>query len=143
MLPTAPMLTRHAVRLAARLALTTVTALAGCSVFDPGDDVCTLVGCQNGLRVEFSARPAGPFRVEVSTPGATPGGPTFVLDCPDPTRCGAGAYFPDFTPTHVTVRVTTPAGVVTRDFTPTYRTHTPNGEDCEPTCREATVRVQL
>jgi hypothetical protein len=131
------------IRHAPILTLATAFALAGCSVFDPGDDVCTLIGCQSGLRVEFSTRPAGPFRVEVTAPGTTPGGPTFVFDCPDPARCGASAVFPDFTPTHVTVRVTTPAGVVTRDFTPAYRSSSPNGEDCEPTCREATVRVEL
>ena len=138
-------MSRPIVRRTHRLALVIATGLAaaGCSVFDPGDDVCTLAGCQSGLGVELSARPTGPFRVEVTVPGATSGGPTYVYDCPDAARCVPGAFFPDFAPTHVTVRVTTTAGVVTRSFTPTYRTHSPNGEDCEPTCREATVRMEI
>jgi hypothetical protein len=136
--------THHPSRVLGRALLSAAAALlsgAGCSVFDPGDDVCTLAGCFSGLRVELAARPTGPFRVEV-TSAAAPGGATYVFDCPDAARCGPGAFFPDFTPERVTVRVVTSGGAVTRDFAPAYRTFRPNGDDCEPTCREATVRVE-
>ena len=130
---------RHALVLSLLAAL----APAGCSVLAPGDEVCTLAGCRTGLAVELSVRPSAPFRIEATVPGATPAGPAYVYECPDPARCGAVAFFEDFTPARVTIRVTTPAGTVTREFTPTYRTHRPNGEDCPPTCRDATVRVDL
>lgn len=111
---------------------------AGCSSFLGGRDVCTTAGCDTGLIVQLSARPAEPFRVE-----AIAGGVTRVFDCPDPARCGDLAFFADFTTARVTVRVITPSGTVAETSSPSYATHRPNGDGCPPVCRTAVVRVTL
>jgi hypothetical protein len=111
---------------------------AGCSSFLGGQDVCTTAGCDTGLIVQLSARSVVPFRVEAIADGVTR-----VFDCPDPTQCGDLAFFADFTPARVTVRVTTPSGTVAQTSSPSYATHRPNGDDCSPVCRTAVVRVAL
>ena len=112
---------------------------AACSVFDPGA-VCTLRGCPPSLTIELAETPTVPFRIEASAVGSED---RRVFDCPDPSRCFAGAWFHDFTPADVVVRVTTQAGAVEQTFRPSYQTVRPNGPHCEPTCRQAVVRVPL
>jgi hypothetical protein len=116
----------------------TLTALSGCDLVGVGG--CTLVGCNSGLTVALPVRPAGAFRVEVLVAG---GNPAYVYDCPDPERCTSRPFFLDFTPTVAVVVVTTERGQVRQEVRPSYSTSRPNGGDCPPVCRQATVTVSL
>lgn len=127
---------------AAATAATAVLLAAACSgPFDPSGSVCTGIGCDSGLTVRLEGTPpAGPVRVELLT---SDGGARYVYDCPEPGRCAAGAFFPGFTGDYVRVRVTTASGAVTREARPAYTETRPNGPDCPPACRTATVTVPL
>jgi hypothetical protein len=112
--------------------------LGGCEALEP--KACTMIGCSDGLTVALELRPAGAFRIELRVPGAaTP----YVYDCPDPSRCASGALFEELTPETATVTVTTARGTVVRDVRPAYTTSRPNGGDCPPVCRQATVTVPI
>ena len=122
------------------LLLLLLPAVAGsCGVTTP-PVACTLIGCDSGLIVELSARPAVPYRVEVEVPGSATRN---VFDCPDPTRCSGTIVFRDFTPEVARVHVTTSAGTRAHDAQLRYEEHRPNGERCPPLCRNARVRVAL
>lgn len=125
-------------RLRARLTAACVAA-AACSGLGPDGD-CTLIGCSSGLEVQLPSVPAGPYRVEAFV---REGGSRYVLECPGAAECGGRAFFADFTPEAVQVRGTTPAGLVTQSFRPSYTAHRPNGADCPPVCRTATVQMPV
>lgn len=106
-----------------------------------GDRVCTLAGCAAGLNVHFTTAPTVPFKVEVVSL-TSPGAATYTFDCPDPVRCGQAAWFPDFTPDWVTVRIIT--ATTTKEYTqlrPEWQTSYPNGPTCGPTCKSAVIVV--
>jgi len=127
---------------AARLALLAVVlGIAGCNnIF--GSRACTLIGCQDGLRVTLARVPAVPFRVEVrSTSNAST---AYVYDCPDPVRCAPDIFFADFGGAQAFVTVATAAGSRTTTFEQIeYRVSRPNGADCPPECRQAAVTVDV
>jgi hypothetical protein len=115
-------------------------ALALVAACSSGTEVCTLIGCQGGLAVEFERPPAAPFRVEVSG-GA--GDPPAVVRCPSAAACPGPVFFRDFTAAEARVTVVTADGAVTTAVRPTYAVTRPNGPRCEPECRNATVRVAV
>jgi hypothetical protein len=124
-------------RSTAFLNATAVLLLASCN---PLTQACTLIGCHNGLAVNFSGTPAGAYRVEAwSELETTPQ----VFDCPAGQTCGP-VVFPDFEGEDVTVRVTTGAGVRTQTFENVeYEALYPNGRRCGAACEQASVTVQL
>jgi hypothetical protein len=108
--------------------------LAGCTSMVS----CTLIGCDNGLVVRFGRAPAGPIRLEAIVPD---NGVPRAIDCADAASCML--MFPDLVAEQVTLRVTTQAGTTTQEFQPRYEDLYPNGRDCGPACRQATVTFQL
>jgi hypothetical protein len=107
--------------------------LASCNPFT---QACTLIGCLDGLAVEFAATPAGAFKVEAwSEVRIAPQ----VFECEAAANC-PGVFFENFQGQQVTVRVTTAAGVRTQQFSGVeYERIYPNGRDCGGECRQATV----
>jgi hypothetical protein len=97
-----------------------------------GNEVCTLVGCNNGLLVNVGSAPASPFRVEAYVYSYARYGQT----CSG-TPCHV--FFPEFTPEFVRIDLIAGADTVSRQFYPTYVLNRPNGPNCDPECREATV----
>jgi hypothetical protein len=118
------------------LGAATVALLAGCSGIT---GLCTLVGCDSGLGVVFTQAPTVPYRVEVFS---REDAPHYVFDCANPSQCD-DARFIDYTPALVTIRVTTAAGTREQTVRPEYDIDRPNGPNCEPTCKWATVTVAL
>jgi hypothetical protein len=114
-----------------------VALLAGCNGISGG---CTLIGCDSGLLVNLTQAPAGAYRIEVF---ATLDGPRYVYDCASAAQCGTTAFFNDYTPESVTIRVTTAAGTREQNAQPSYSVNQPNGPNCDPTCKQAQVTVAL
>lgn len=117
-------------RIRSPLLYAAAAVLAGCTPFG----ACTLVGCDDGLAVQFQQPPASPFRIEASVPGD----PTqYAIDC-----ASAQACFPMFSglvAERVTIRLITQQGTRTQEFQPGYKNVYPNGRRCGPACRQATV----
>jgi hypothetical protein len=109
--------------------------LGGCESLN---QACTLIGCQSGLRIQFTNTPTAAYSIEARIPGETT---SKVFDCPVPAQCVSGAFFLDFTPSTVVVTIT--SGTTTRSLTvdPSYTVTRPNGQDCPPTCSNATVII--
>jgi len=103
---------------------------------------CTLIGCLNGLIIEFDKPAAAPYRVELMAPGLG-SGQTFVRDCPTANSNPMSEFFPDYFPTEVTVKITTPSGTVSKAVQPKYEDYFPNGKRCGSACRNAHVAVAL
>ena len=123
------------------LAPLAVGLIGGCDLVTSNDG-CTLIGCNSGLLVQLAGPVAGPYRIEVRTPGSTA---VFVSECTTAAGCTGtgGGFFPDFMPEQVSVTVTTARGTVRQDVRPTYTTSQPNGDECPPVCKQATVTVPL
>lgn len=121
-------------RFATLLNATAAVLLSNCSPIAG----CTLIGCDGGLSVRLSSTPTGAFRVEALTEGAAPA----VIECGSAAAC-APLFFPGVDAEHVTIRVTTAAGTRAQQFTPDYDDLYPNGRDCGPACKQATVTFQL
>ena len=121
-------------RIRSLLLSATVALLAGCTPIGS----CTLIGCDDGLSVQFSRPPEGAFRIEVTVPND----PTVVaIDCADAAACPL--MFPGLVADQVTLRLITAQGTVTQQFQPRYQDVHPNGRRCGPACRQATVIFQL
>ena len=121
-------------RLRSFLFSATAALLASCTPFG----ACTLIGCHDGLSVQLSRPPAGPFRVEATVPND----PTVLaIDCTDAANCTL--MFPDLIAEQVTLRLITAEGTITQHFQPRYEDLYPNGRRCGPSCRQANVTIQL
>ena len=126
-------------RVGALLALLgTVTACNGIG------EVCTEIGCLSGLTVNLSGVPIGAYSVEV-IPEGPPGTMTYRVDCGGSApSCGSQVYFRDVFVERAHVRVVSSLGTVTHAVGPIrYSTSYPNGRQCEPACRQATVAVGI
>ena len=124
---------------AARLITTAITlsAVMGCDGSTSPD--CTLVGCTSGLWISVEYPATADFTVAVSDPdGATLTG-TCSVKAGDP----CGVRFEDFRPEQLTVSVTGAGQEVSVSLAPTYEILQPNGPECEPTCWNATIGIEL
>jgi hypothetical protein len=99
--------------------------------------VCTMIGCESGLAIEVSSSVQQSFTVNVRA--GTQVIHTFRCDPGQPCR----AFVSNQTPAQVTVTLETAQGPISRTFQPEYRLNRPNGPDCEPECRQATVTVTV
>jgi hypothetical protein len=121
-------------RIRSLLLSATAALLAGCLP----TGACTLIGCHDGLSVQLSRPPAGAFRLEATVPDD----PTVqAIDCADAATCLL--MFPDLVAEQVTLRLITGQGTVTQQVQPRYENLYPNGRRCGPSCRQATVTLQL
>jgi len=112
-------------------------SLIGCSNLT---GACTLIGCDNHLRIAFETPPSGAVRVEALEEGATS---PRVVECASASACPFGATFQDFTPAHVIITVITDQGSKQFDLRPAYEQIRPNGRNCGPVCTQARVVVSL
>src|SRR5688572_17814017 len=103
----------------------------------PSEQVCTLIGCNDGLRVEVTSTLAQPATVTVRAGNQIIG--TFRCEPGQP----CATFIENQTPESVSVTVEVSGGTVNRTYTPEYRLARPNGENCTPTCRQATVTVNV
>ena len=114
---------------------TVTSAGAGCG--GPAQTlVCTQIGCEMA-----SIRPSTP--PHPSAPPSHSGGPPWRVECGVDWDCDRTLWFPGFTPEFVTVRVVNPTHEVTEAFDPMYEDVKPNGGDCPPTCRIATITMTV
>lgn len=97
--------------------------------------MCTQIGCSDGLNVELDGFTED-LEVEL-----TAGGETRTVTCLPPGPCRH--FIPDFTPAEVTATAFFPDREEERSFEPEYREERPNGPDCPPVCRQASIRWKL
>ncbi len=125
-----------------------VTAFAGCNSLS---HACTLVGCTDQLTVNIRRSVPSRYQVNLTIDGQSA---QFTCDNGTPrgavgvtvALCGPNSFVIVGAPS--TVHVILPCGVgpddagvndCGGDLKPTYIVAQPNGPDCEPTCKQATV----
>ncbi|UCC84581.1 MAG: hypothetical protein JSW46_06545, partial [Gemmatimonadota bacterium] len=106
-----------------------------------GPDVCTLIGCGDGLFVELAGDVPATCAVHVSAKNWEPR----IFECSDlvPGDTALSYFLTDFYPDELTVGVVWDNSVVVQRFTPTYEDVQPNGPGCPRTCRHGTVTMIL
>ncbi len=117
-----------------------VMAITSCATREPEVRACTMIGCESGVAVDLSAMPSGAFSVEL-TP--LPGGAPTLKQCTTAAACGRSLFFAGVTADSVAVKLTTTAGTRTMRARAEYVVSQPNGPQCDPTCRQARVAVQV
>lgn len=112
---------------------------ASCTNASEPQRVCTLIGCENGLAVEVNHSLQQSFTVNVRAGTQTIH--TFRCDPGQPCR----AFVSNQTPDEVTVSIDAGGGQqpVGRTYRPEYRLNRPNGPDCDPECKQATVTLTV
>ena len=124
--------------------LLAVLLTAGCDTLGLGEKGCTLIGCTDGITVHLASVPSGPYKVEILTGGTGTGGVSYAYECAGGSGCRQDIFFPELVLDRIIVRVTTPLGSqLTEIANPVYAESRPNGPDCPPLCRQATVTAQL
>ena len=113
-------------------------ALGGCAQSPPPSEVCTLIGCDSGLTVVVEPGPSGEYTVRAETSGDS----ARTVQCTAMQPCAGGAFFRDFTPERATIQVIAGGDTTVQAVAPSYETLQPNGAECPPTCRRATVTVR-
>ncbi len=115
--------------------------LSSCSaIFESG---CTLIGCESGVTVHLIVHPTAAFRVEVfaRSPDQQP---AYVFDCPNANQCGQDIFFPGLVADHLFVRVWVGTSSRITEITQVeYHSSRPNGSDCPPDCRQATITADV
>ena len=111
---------------------------------------CTLLACGDVLSLTFERHVPDVYAVSV---GGADGEEVSVrcskqsaLDCSGAGGCscwGDGVSFSGFAPKEATITVQWDGSTVTKTVQPSYSTFRPNGPDCPPECRGATVSVVL
>ncbi len=117
----------------------TVSAFGSSCGSSTGPRVCTLIGCESGLVVKIGGSLPDSVTVSVSSPGSSQ---PWTVRCTT-AECVQNIFFADFTPTSVHVEVHGPGVDIARDIEPSYVLFQPNGAACPPTCRIATVQLQV
>ena len=114
--------------------------LLGVACSDTGP--CTLVGCTDGIFVQFSGSVPEAFTVEITGPGLEP--VTFDVDCAE-GRCPEGPMVRvrGITPSEITVIASWEGQSVTETFRPRYNAYQPNGPGCDPICLQGSVTMEL
>ena len=103
---------------------------------------CNLVGCYDGLLVDFADRPAGLYRLELFVAAVLQPAPP-AATCTEAKGCFSGIVFRTHATDNLVLRVTTAVGARETVFQRiAYTTASPNGKGCGPTCRSATVTVK-
>jgi hypothetical protein len=116
---------------------TTLLACSNATENPPEGIACTLIGCSNGLSVEVTGTAGARATVEVRASGQTT--QTFECVAGQPCRGFLENYMPD----QATVTIRLADRTVERSVTPQYRLNRPNGANCPPECRQATVQVAV
>lgn len=112
-----------------------VVLVLGCSSTEEEPQViCTLIGCENGLNVQVNSSLTQSFTVTVR---AGSGEQLHSFTCNPGQTCQA--FVAGQTPDEVTVTLATAQGPVSKTFQPEYRLNRPNGPDCPPECKQATI----
>lgn len=129
---------------------------------------CTEMGCLDGLRIELKsdAWPDGVYRFEVEADGASivcqgslplPACGTAAITCDQggvivgesgcalpPAQHSFSELIFEGAPERVSLNVEHEGAIrVTHEVQPEYRTVTPNGPDCEPTCTQASLVLEI
>jgi hypothetical protein len=128
-------------RLSLRLLAPYAAVVVGCSLVEGPETICTLIGCESGLHVRLETLPAGAVKIEVFG-RSSDGMPAYTYDC-TASSCDQTVFFPGLILEQGSVRVTSSAGSRTTAIRPFYVSHRPNGPDCPPDCRQATVTVPI
>lgn len=105
---------------------------------EPPQAACTLIGCDSGVTVQLSTLPAVPFSVELT---AFPGGESTLKQCTADGACSATLFFEGVRADSVSIKVTSGTGETITGVKPAYSVTRPNGPQCDPECRQASVSV--
>ena len=106
---------------------------------DPIGHDCTLIGCFDGLQVDI--RGLADTEYEVVAEGLE--GESRTGECVVSSDGTCRVMFVGFYPSEVTLSVTGADQQVSVKLQPAYEESQPNGPDCPPTCRNATVAIDL
>ena len=119
----------------ARMLVAVLLAAAGLSACgDITERSCSIRPCPSELVVEVRGPQDVAYTVYVSASGVE----THTQSCSSLEPI-CTVYLRDFGPEEVSVRVTWAEQEAEAQFTPAYETVHPNGPDCPPACRTATV----
>ncbi len=145
-----------------------VLGVLGCETMGSSGDMCTLIGCMDGLSVDFTRTtwPDGSYSVAVSLdgkPAATctaklpfePSGSSGKCDVSTLILGTSGQALPaslqaitglriSGTPAHVQIALRRDGVLeLSAEVTPTYQTSNPNGPNCGPTCTQASAKLTI
>ncbi len=102
------------------------------------EEKCTLIGCSDGLIVRIDGVAPASYTVAVQS-----GGKETLVTCNPTSPCTGGTFVAGVTSQNVQVEIRLPDRTVRRAATVTYQETRPNGDDCEPVCRQAIITMKL
>lgn len=104
---------------------------------------CTLIGCADGLSINFKGQMPAAFNLKLKASGES----DLNIDCPGGTSrficLPESVFINQYTPEQVELTYTAGDKTVTQSFKPTYTQAQPNGPSCGPNCRQGHIEVTL
>lgn len=115
-----------------------LAVLNACQPTPPTTQVCTRIGCSDGVTVVVQNAPAAPYTVRVTLPD----GSQRTARCEAAPGCDAGVFVADVSADELTVEVVGRGDSSSQVVQPSYEESRPNGPYCPPVCRQARVQVR-
>ncbi len=101
--------------------------------------VCTEIGCSDGLFVTLRAAPGGEYTLTATAATGEDRNGRCVITSDGSCLVG----FPGFLPDEVTLAVSGDGQQASVTLEPDYEQFQPNGPGCPPVCRQASVEIDL
>jgi len=121
------------------LAASVSTAVGSTGCDGSVDVACTEIGCSDGLAVVVHGLLGAQYDVDASATG----GETRTGSCVIDASGSCSVFFYGFLPNEVTVTISGGGRQTSVTLQPAYEDVQPNGPDCPPTCRQATVAIDF
>ena len=122
-------------RVMPRVSVLLMTAATSSCCF--GTELCTLIGCEDGIRISLTEIPT----LDVSMEVIADDGVQENFQCSALEVCSV--LLEDRFPENVTIRVTHGSDVTSIAVRPEYNTSRPNGRCCPSECRSASVDIDI
>lgn len=105
-----------------------------------GDRVCTEIGCSDGISVQVSDQRPDSISISIFRNQDTE--PIASRQCTEPDQ-SCVLFAAGETPDNVSVEIGWEGGAFRETFSPQYEEFRPNGPGCPPTCRMASIDIDL
>lgn len=125
-----------------RLAHLVCLGLMACTSVSP-ETFCTQLGCTDGINLTLKGYLPDSFELTFKAAGQDDRTIRCQQDATSNPCFQNTVYVSNYAPQEVEITYRSSERTFSKSFTPEYTTTKPNGEGCEPSCRQANIELMI